>query len=131
MSAPVVVIAEDEPRLLASLAFIVRREGGTPVEAADGDTALALIRAHRPALALLDVMMPGLDGLAVTRAVRAEAGLAATPIIVITALGQADHERQALEAGATAYVRKPFAVAELRAMIVAHLGGGAPAGAAG
>lgn len=121
MSAPLVVIAEDEPRLLASLAFIVRREGGTPLEAADGHAALELIRAHRPVLALLDVMMPGLDGLAVTRAVRAEPALAATPIIVVTALGQADHERQALEAGATAYLRKPFAVADLRAMIVGYL----------
>ncbi|MBI5834605.1 MAG: response regulator [Armatimonadetes bacterium] len=121
MSGKVVVIADDEPRLLASLAFIVQREGGQPVSAPDGLAALAAIREHRPVLALLDVMMPGMDGLAVTRAVRADLALAALPIVVITALGQADHERQALEAGATRYLRKPFDVAALRDLIAGYL----------
>jgi len=121
MSAKVVVIADDEPRLLASLAFIVQREGGQAVTAPDGEAALAAIRAHRPVLALLDVMMPGLDGLEVTRRVRADLELAALPIVVITALGQADHERQALEAGATRYLRKPFDVVALRDLIADYL----------
>ncbi len=123
MSQKVVVIADDEPRLLASLAFIVQREGGRAVTANDGLAALEAIRAHQPVLALLDVMMPGMDGLTVTREVRADAELAELPIVVITALGQADHERQALEAGATRYLRKPFDVMALRDLIAGYLRG--------
>jgi two-component system alkaline phosphatase synthesis response regulator PhoP len=121
MTPPLVVIAEDEPRLLASLAFIVQREGGRAVGVDNGLAALEAIRRERPVLALLDVMMPGLDGLAVTRAVRAEPELADLPIAVITALGQAEHERQAIAAGATVYIRKPFDVAALRDLIASYL----------
>ena len=69
------------------------------------------------------IMNKDLDGLTVTREVRADAELAEPPIVVITALGQADHERQALEAGATRYLRKPFDVMALRDLIAGYLRG--------
>jgi DNA-binding response OmpR family regulator len=119
----VVVIAEDEPRLAASLAFIVEREGGRAVVTDNGLEALDAIRRERPVLALVDVMMPGIDGLELTRRVRAEADIADLDIIILTALGQADHERQALAAGASRYVRKPFDVRALREIIAAAVGG--------
>lgn len=118
---PRVVIAEDEPRILRSLAFIVEREGGLPVACNDGRAALEAILADPPRLAILDLMMPGLDGLAVCRAVRAEPRLRELPILVVTALGQKTHEQEALAAGATAYVRKPFDPRRLRDQIVAYL----------
>jgi DNA-binding response OmpR family regulator len=126
MSAPTpgqrtIVIAEDEPRILRSLAFIVEREGGRAVGCEDGQQALDAIRRERPVLAIIDVMMPQLDGLAVTRAVRGDPHLAGLPIVILTALGQADHERQALEAGATRYIRKPFDPRALRELIVGYL----------
>jgi DNA-binding response OmpR family regulator len=122
MDRPVVVIADDEPRILASLAFIVEREGGRAVTVADGLAALEAIRRERPVLALLDVMMPGLDGLAICRTLCADPEFAGLELVVITALGQADHERQALEAGASRYIRKPFDARAVRDLVQARLG---------
>lgn len=120
---PRVVIAEDEPRLLRSLMFIVEREGGQPIGCADGRAALEAILTESPCLAILDLMMPGLDGLAVCRAVRADPRVADLPLLVVTALGQKSHEQEALAAGATAYLRKPFDPRLLRDRIAAYLRG--------
>lgn len=120
MSATI-VIAEDEPRILRSLCFIVEREGGRAVGVADGHAALAAVRAEQPVLVILDVMMPGMTGYEVCRTLREEPRFADLPIVILTALGQAEHERQATEAGATRYIRKPFDPRALREMIRGYL----------
>lgn len=108
MTRPAVVIAEDEPRILRSLCFIVEREGGRAVGVTAGPEAIEAIRVERPVLVVLDVMLPGLSGYDVCRQARAcEAGRQVL-IVILTALGQAEHERMAYEAGADLYLRKPF-----------------------
>lgn len=121
MSRPTVVVAEDEPRILRSLCFIVEHEGGRAVGVADGDAALEAIRRERPVLVILDVMMPRLSGYDVCRRLRARPETADLPVVILTALGQAEHERLALECGATAYIRKPFDARNLRELILSYL----------
>jgi len=72
---------------------------------------------------VLDLNLPGLDGLEVCRQVRADPTLAEIPILILTALGQRDHERAALASGATEYIRKPFSLRDLRDRIRAFLEG--------
>ena len=83
-----IVAAEDEPDVRRLLAFVLRRRGDTVLEAADGAAALALIRRARPAVAGVDVRMPGLDGVAVTRALRADAATRTMPVLLVSAAGQ-------------------------------------------
>jgi len=123
MDPPTVLIVEDEARLSQALAFMLKQEGVRPLVAADGTTGLALIRQERPALVVLDLNLPGLDGLEVCRQVRADPTLAEIPILILTALGQRDHERAALASGATEYIRKPFSLRDLRDRIRAFLEG--------
>ena len=91
--------------------------------ARDGDEALALIRAERPALVLLDVMMPGKSGFEVCAAVRADEQLAAVKIVMLTAKGRDTDVAQGLGLGADAYVTKPFGTRELAARVRELLAG--------
>ena len=116
-----VVIAEDEPLILRSLCFIVQKEGGRPVGVTDGLAALAECRATRPALVILDVMIPGLGGYDVCRELRRDPLTADLPILIVTALGQAEHEQMAAEAGATKYLRKPFDARQVRDLVIHYL----------
>lgn len=113
-----VVVADDDgdQRLLVEIA--VRRAGLDVVgTAADGDTALARTRALLPDLLLLDVSMPGQDGLEVCAAVRADPRTAGVRIVLVTAAVQEAAVRAGLAAGAEAYVTKPFRVRELSAQV--------------
>lgn len=123
MSRPVIVIAEDEPRIARALAFVVEHEGGRPVVVRDGQAALDAVRRERPVLLVLDLMMPLKDGLAVTRELRAEPDYERLPILVLTALGQAETEREALAAGATLFMRKPFDPRAFRELVLDYLRG--------
>ncbi len=119
---PTIVVADDEPDIRRLVGFALRRGGYTVLEAATGTAALALIRRRRPALALLDVHMPGLDGIDVVRALAADPDLAGVPILLLSASAQAADVQVGLQAGATAYMVKPFAPAELVAKVAALLG---------
>lgn len=91
------------------------------IEAAEGAEAVALIAAERPALVLLDLAMPGMDGLAVLRAVKdLDPSL---PILMLTGQRDLDRAREALDEGARAYITKPFDPAFLRAELLRMLGG--------
>jgi DNA-binding response OmpR family regulator len=122
MSTPLVLIAEDEPRLAQALAFMLRQEGLEPLVASDGRAVLQLVEESRPALLLLDLDLPELDGLTVCRTLRAHPATASLPIFILTALGQREHECAAFDAGADAYLRKPFSLPALRDEIRARLG---------
>ncbi len=112
-----VLIADDEPNILISLEFLMKREGHTVLLARDGDEALALICAEKPALVLLDVMMPGKSGLEVCQAVRADEALAAVKILMLTAKGRDTDVAQGLGVGADGYMTKPFSTKELAARV--------------
>ena len=112
-----VLIADDEPNILISLEYLIRREGWQVGVARDGIEALAAIREQRPDLVLLDVMMPGKTGFEVCAAVRADEALAPVKILMLTAKGRDTDLAQGLGVGADAYMTKPFSTKELAAKV--------------
>jgi len=108
-----VLVADDEPNILISLEFLMKREGHRVLVARDGNAALELIRSQRPALVLLDVMMPGKSGFEVCQAVRADESLAGVKILMLTAKGRDTDHAQGLGLGADGYMTKPFSTTEL------------------
>jgi len=122
MTTHTVLIADDEPNILISLEFLMKREGHRVLLARDGDEALAMIRAERPDLVLLDVMMPGRSGFEVCQAVRAEPDVAGTKILLLTAKGRGTEVAQGLGVGADGYMTKPFSTKELAARVRGMLG---------
>ena len=117
-----VLIADDEPNILISLEFLMKREGLQVLLARDGVEALALIRSERPALVLLDVMMPGKSGIEVCQAVRADETLAGTLILMLTAKGRDTDVAKGLGVGADGYITKPFSTRELAQRVREMLG---------
>ena len=113
-----ILVIDDDPQMRGALARILESEGHEVMQAEDGPSALAATRAHRPDLLLLDYMMPGMDGEAVLRAMRAELADATPPALLITASGQ--HTR-AREMGAVMGLEKPFNVPELLAVVESYL----------
>jgi DNA-binding response OmpR family regulator len=118
-----VLIADDEPNIVVSLEFLMKREGHRVSIARDGDAALAAIRAERPDLVLLDVMMPGRSGFEVCQAVRADASLAAVKILMLSAKGRDTDLAKGSALGADAYMTKPFSTRELADRVRDLLGG--------
>jgi DNA-binding response OmpR family regulator len=112
-----ILVVEDEPNIVESLRFILAQAGFAVDVSGDGADALRRIRSSRYDTVVLDVMLPGLNGFDVLKAVRADPGLATLPVIVLTAKGQATDRRSAEEMGATAFVTKPFANADVVAQV--------------
>ena len=122
MTTHTVLIADDEPNILVTLEFLMQREGHRVLLARDGDEALAQLRAHRPDLVLLDVMMPGKSGFEVCQALRADEALAGTRVLLLSAKGRDTDVAQGLGVGADAYMTKPFSTKELAARVRGMLG---------
>jgi DNA-binding response OmpR family regulator len=118
-----ILIADDEPNILISLEFLMKREGYAVSVARDGIEALAAIVRERPHVVLLDVMMPGKTGFDVCQAVRADESLAAVKILMLTAKGRDTDVAKGLALGADAYMTKPFSTQELAAKVRAMLAG--------
>ena len=121
-----VLIVDDEPNIVISLEFLLKREGFAMSVARDGEAALAAIRSERPDLVVLDVMMPKLDGYAVLQTVRADPELAGTRILMLTAKGREAEQKKGLALGADAYMPKPFSTHELIANVRRLLGAETP-----
>ena len=94
--APRVLLVEDERHIVESLSFVLEREGFEVSAAADGESALERLRASRPDVLVLDVMLPRLGGLEVLKLVRADAALRTLPVVVLTARGR-PHDRRMAE----------------------------------
>ncbi len=122
MTPPVVLVAEDDPDLLALATYRLERLGYEVLRAADGEEALALAARRTPDLVLLDVMMPRVDGLAAVRALRQRPETARTPVILLSARVQEGDVSAGLEAGADEYMAKPFSPRELGARVEALIG---------
>jgi len=112
--ARTILVVEDEPTLRETLADALEADGFRVVTAADGREALTQFRAERPDLILLDIMLPELSGIEVTRIIRAESGV---PIVMLTAKDSELDKVVGLELGADDYVTKPFSLRELTARI--------------
>lgn len=115
---PRVLVVEDEESLLFTLAHSLKREGYTVVTASRGDDGLRLAREQKPDLILLDVMLPGIDGIQVCRMLRRDSDV---PIIMLTALGGESDRVAGLDTGADDYIAKPFGMRELMARVRALL----------
>lgn len=121
--APRMLVADDHEPTLELYEMRLTRQGCVVRTARTGAEALALIRAERPDIVLLDIQMPEIDGLDVIRQVREDATLAAMPIIAVTALAMPGDRERVLAAGATAYLAKPVGFRCLSAAIAAALAG--------
>jgi DNA-binding response OmpR family regulator len=119
---PVVLAADDDEDILELVVFRLERSGYTVLQARDGEEALELARSKRPDLAVLDVMMPKLDGFELTRRLRAEAATSRMPIILLTARAQDTDLDRGFQSGADDYLRKPFSPQELSTRVQAILG---------
>lgn len=108
-----ILIVEDEPSIVESLEFILQRAGFAIDTVMDGAEALARLRSQAYGGVILDIMLPGMNGFDVLRAVRDDAALKGLPVIVLTAKGQANDRRTAEAIGATAFITKPFSNAEI------------------
>jgi DNA-binding response OmpR family regulator len=112
MSITVLTI-EDQPDIRRLIRMTLEFKGFRVLEAGDGESGIALARAQKPDLILLDVMMPGMSGLEVGRALAADPELSATPVVMLSALGTADDQSTGLLTGVRAYLVKPFSPWEL------------------
>ncbi|GAA4112723.1 hypothetical protein GCM10022215_09310 [Nocardioides fonticola] len=116
-----ILIADDDLDIRELVEFKLASLGHDVTVVSDGRAALAACREQRPDLAVLDVMMPGLTGLAAVAEIRADPELAGLPVILLTARAQEDDVATGLEAGADEYVTKPFSPRELAARVEALL----------
>ncbi len=124
MNQQVVLVADDDDDILLLVTTRLRRDGFDVVAARTGDEALALAKERHPAVAVLDIGMPGLDGLEVLQRIRADDDLAGTRVLLLTAKAQESDVRRGYDAGADGYVRKPFSPTELSARVRALLDDG-------
>jgi DNA-binding response OmpR family regulator len=108
-----VLVADDDDDILLLVMTRLKREGFEIVSARNGTDALELARRHAPRVAVLDVGMPGMDGLEVLAAIRADESLAKTRVLLLTAKAQESDVRRGFDTGADGYVKKPFSPAEL------------------
>ena len=116
-----ILIVEDEKDIVKMLDYNLKKEGYKTLVANDGEDAIAAANTKHPDLILLDLMLPGMDGLEVCKTLKAESKTALTPIIMLTAKSQESDKVVGLELGADDYVTKPFSPRELIARIKAVL----------
>jgi len=119
-----ILIADDEPNILISLEYLMKREGYAVHVARDGQEALDVLRRERPVLVLLDVMMPRKSGIEVCQELRGDETIKDTLVLMLTAKGRDTDVAKGLGVGADAYMTKPFAtkdlVAKVRDMLAAN-----------
>jgi DNA-binding response OmpR family regulator len=117
------LVCDDEPFILKALTFILRKEGHTVLEARNGEEAVAAIRAEKPSLVFLDVMMPKMSGYEVLQNIRKDPEYASVYIILLTAKGQESDRKQGLSLGADEFMTKPFSPAQILARLRVILAG--------
>jgi DNA-binding response OmpR family regulator len=116
-----ILIVDDEPNIVISLEFLMKKEGFEVAVANDGEEALARAASFNPDLMLLDVMMPKKSGFEVCEALRADPQRAGLQIVMLTAKGRDTEVAKGLALGADAYVTKPFSTKDLVAKVKAML----------
>jgi two-component system alkaline phosphatase synthesis response regulator PhoP len=121
VTAGTILVVDDEPGIVTIVRDYLDRAGFRVLTAGDGETALRLARTERPSLVLLDLMLPGLDGLDVTRALRQDPSTNGLPLIMLTARVDETDRVAGLELGADDYITKPFSPREVVARVRAVL----------
>lgn len=121
MAREKIAVIEDEPDILEVIAHNLKREGFRVLECKDGAEAVGLVKAESPSLVLLDLMLPGMDGLEICRTLKQDPLTRSIPVIMVTAKGEESDIVSGLSLGADDYVRKPFSPRELVARVKAVL----------
>lgn len=121
-----ILIVDDEPHIVELVRVCLEDPGFEILEARDGETGLAMARQLLPHVILLDVMMPRMDGYAVCRALKEDPRTSGIPVVMLTAKGLEADRQKGHEAGADAYLSKPFSPTRLNAQVRAHLQGRTP-----
>jgi CheY-like chemotaxis protein len=119
-----VLIVDDNPTNLKLVAYLVKANGYEVDTAADAEAAVAAIQAHRPRVILMDLQLPGIDGLELTRRLKADPATRDIAIIAVTAYAMKGDQEKALEAGCDDYVAKPIDTRALPELIARHVRGG-------
>jgi DNA-binding response OmpR family regulator len=112
LAGPILVV-DDEPYILRSLTYLLTREGYAVETATNGEDGLQRVRALRPPLIFLDIMMPNVNGYQVCEQIKADASLAGTYVILLSAKGQQVDRERGLQGGADEYMTKPFSPREV------------------
>ena len=112
-----ILLAEDEPNIVESLTFLLERAGFDVATEMNGQVALDAALADPPDLIILDVMLPGLDGIEILRRLRADARTRTMPVLILTAKGQRENRETALDSGANLFITKPFSNSEVIAAV--------------
>jgi len=117
-----VLVIEDEPNIVEAIRFILIRDGWDVSTLSDGGQAEDTIRARRPDVVILDVMLPGRGGFEILAALRADAETQTLPVLLLTAKGQGRDRAEAERMGASQFMAKPFSNAEILASVRALAG---------
>ncbi len=112
-----ILVIEDNPANMKLALLLLRNVGHTVLCAVDAETGLTLARAEQPALILMDIQLPGMDGLAATALLKADPVTRAIPVIALTAMAMKDDQEKTRVAGCDAYIAKPLRYQELYAVI--------------
>ena len=112
-----ILIVDDEPNIVTSLEYLMKREGFEVEVAADGDAGLKAARERHPDLVLLDIMLPKMNGFEVCEKIRADPGCRGMKVVMLTAKGRQVDNSRGLAAGADLYVTKPFSTRDLVAQV--------------
>lgn len=112
-----VIVIEDERNIIEAISFILSRDGWEVKTHSNGQDAVEAVRARRPDLVILDVMLPGRSGFDILQDIRDDAELGATPVLMLTARGQEKDREMAERAGASRFMTKPFSNAEVLAAV--------------
>ena len=121
MAGELILIVEDNERNLKLLRDLLGAYGYRSLEARSAEEALVLARAEHPQLVLMDIQLPGMDGLAALRELRAEPETTSTPVIAVTAYAMNEDRDRLLSAGFDGYLEKPINVRELPSYLRAHI----------
>ncbi|GGA44002.1 response regulator transcription factor [Pelagibacterium lentulum] len=118
-----ILIAEDEPSILEALDFVLQKAGWTIGSVMDGEAVLDAVRRLNPRVLVLDVMLPKRNGFEVLKQIRADAQIRNLPVLVLTAKGQQQDRKIALELGADGFITKPYANADVVEAVRALING--------
>lgn len=119
-----VLVCDDEPYIVESVSYVVRKAGFEVVVAEDGEEALEMGRKEKPDLIFLDIMMPKVTGYEVCRQLKEDPSTRGAYIVMLTARGQEEDERKALDMGADEFMTKPFSPRKMRAKLLKILADG-------
>jgi two-component system, cell cycle response regulator DivK len=121
-----ILIIEDNVANMKLTTLLVRNAGHAALCAVDAETGLTLARAEQPHLILMDIQLPGIDGLAATRLLKRDPATASIPVIALTAMAMREDEQKTKDAGCDAYITKPLRYRELREAIDSLLANASP-----